>query len=67
MYQAKRVMKAAATVLAVLSIPLTPQCQFPPKPQGVTLVRSHLEEGVYITYKQVRVPVSDHATTLTDD
>jgi hypothetical protein len=29
--------------------------QFPPKPEGVTILESQLEEGVRISYKEVRL------------
>jgi hypothetical protein len=29
--------------------------QFPPKPEGITVLESKLEEGVRISYKEVRI------------
>jgi hypothetical protein len=31
------------------------QAQFPPKPEGVTVLQSQVEEGVRISYKEVHV------------
>lgn len=38
--------------VAILSIVV--DAQFPPKPAGITVLNSHVEEGVRISYKEVR-------------
>jgi hypothetical protein len=39
--------------LAILFFPSASRCQFPPTPEGLTVVKSQLEEGVTISYKEV--------------
>lgn len=41
-----------ATVLCLLHLPFV-IAQFPPKPEGVTVLDSKFNDGIYISYKEV--------------
>lgn len=43
-------------VLFVLSYVDLARAQFPPTPQDVRILNSRYEDGVYISYKEVRIP-----------
>lgn len=43
------------------------QAQFPPTPEGVTVLESRFGDGVKISYKEVRVTMQQYSILLTCD
>lgn len=47
-------MRLASLPIALVLITSAVAQYFPAEPQNVTVVKSHLQDGVYISYKEVR-------------
>jgi hypothetical protein len=45
--------RAFATIAAIGALSGVVRSQFPPTPEGITVLQSHVEDGVEISYKEV--------------
>lgn len=43
-------------IVALAALSGVTLAQFPPTPEGITTLKSHVEDGVTISYKEVRRP-----------
>jgi len=50
-------MALLAVVVSLAALPSTGNAQFPPTPEGITTVPSRFNNGVILSYKEVRIQV----------
>lgn len=53
MYSSLKYLSVYAYAYATLLVPITVNAQFPPDPEGITILKSRFNENITISYKEV--------------